>query len=217
MTKYIKNKKIENNKANEVLDLNSIGEAAWKFISAIYNSGWDSFIADKNNNSFRQKVLLKFTSKLNPVNTSNKGEKKADKPASFKKLSSPILAKLPKEVNEILKFFKKNNPTSEKKDTKKLYTQALSSSINTSEVFKIKETFPNLQTKKIENIQKIINNEGKPKLRINMMTKSLSYKQIIIPMSNNNKIKFIEESNAHITNINRALKNIKSGVMADFV
>jgi len=104
MTKYIKNKKIENNKANKVSDLNSINKATWKFIFAIYNSEWDSLIADKKNKSFRQKVSSKFTPKLNIVKTSNKGKKKADKPASFEKLPLPILAKLPKEVNEILKF-----------------------------------------------------------------------------------------------------------------
>ena len=42
-------------------------------------------------------------------------------------------------------------------------------------------------------------------------------KQIIVPMSNDNKLKFIEESSVYVTNINRALKNIKSEVMADFV
>ena len=36
-------------------------------------------------------------------------------------------------------------------------------------------------------------------------------------MSNNNKTKFIEDSCNHITNINRALKNIKSEVMVDFI
>jgi len=36
-------------------------------------------------------------------------------------------------------------------------------------------------------------------------------------MSNENKLKFMESSNTHITNLNRALKNIKSEVMADFV
>ena len=36
-------------------------------------------------------------------------------------------------------------------------------------------------------------------------------------MSNNNKAKFIEDSSAHIININRVLKNIKSKVIADFI
>ena len=42
-------------------------------------------------------------------------------------------------------------------------------------------------------------------------------KQVIIPMSNENKAKFMESSSAHITNLNRVLKNIKLEVIADFV
>ena len=42
------------------------------------------------------------------------------------------------------------------------------------ETLKIKEVFPNLQNKKIENIQKIISSEGKPKPWFNMTTKELS-------------------------------------------
>ena len=50
-----------------------------------------------------------------------------------------------------------------------------------------------------------------------MTTKSLSRKHVIVPMSNNNKTKFIEESNDHITNINRLLQSIKSDVKVDFI
>jgi len=77
---------------------------------------------------------------------------------------------------------------------------------------KIKEVFPNLQNKKIENIQKIIRSEDKPKPKFNMTMKRLSKKQIIIPMNINNRIQFMKESSAHIANINRALKisNLKS-------
>ena len=42
-------------------------------------------------------------------------------------------------------------------------------------------------------------------------------KQVIILISNDNKTKFMESLSSHITNLNRALKNIKSEVMADFV
>ena len=53
MAKYIKNKKINVNKSNKVSELRGIGKATWKFLSAIYNSEWDSLITDKDNNSFR--------------------------------------------------------------------------------------------------------------------------------------------------------------------
>ena len=66
--------------------------------------------------------------------------------------------------------------------------------------------FPNLQAEKIKNIQKIINREGKLKPRLNMMTKGPSRKQVIVPISNNNKVKFISDSSVHI---NRVLKKYK--------
>ena len=50
-----------------------------------------------------------------------------------------------------------------------------------------------------------------------MTTKSSSRKQVIISISNHNKAKFMESSSTHITNLDRALKNIKSEFMADFV
>ena len=96
-----------------------------------------------------------------------------------------------------------------------LYIQATSSSI--SEILKIKENFPNMSLKKIEDIHKMINNSSKTKLRINMTIKRLSKQQIINPMGTNNIFKFISLLENHIANINRALKNIKSDILADFV
>ena len=83
----------------------------------------------------------------------------------------------------------------EKSDARKLYAQALARSTNIKEILKIKEMFLNL----------------------NMIIKESSRKQVIIPMSNKNKNKFMESSSVHIMNLNRALKGIKSEVMADFV
>jgi len=48
---------------------------------------------------------------------------------------------------------------------RKLYVQALKSRSSTKEILKIKKTFPNLKTNKIE---KIIKGNGKPKPRIKM-------------------------------------------------
>jgi len=54
-------------------------------------------------------------------------------------------------------------------------------------IIKIKDTFIKLLAKKIIEIHNIVNNkEKKIKLRINMITKDLSRKQVIISMSTNN-------------------------------
>ena len=49
-----------------------------------------------------------------------------------------------------------------------------------------------------------------------MTTKGPLRKQIIVPMGNDNKTKFIALSSDHIANLNRVLKNIKSNIMADY-
>ncbi len=77
---------------------------------------------------------------------------------------------------------------------------------NTRKVLKIKETFPDLHAKKIENIQKIINSEDKTKPRLHMMTKELLRKQVIVPISNDNSKKFMADLSAYISNINKAFE-----------
>ena len=50
-----------------------------------------------------------------------------------------------------------------------------------------------------------------------MTTKGLSRKQIIIPIGNDNNVKFMKNSSIHITNINRNIRNAKSEVLVDFI
>ena len=50
-----------------------------------------------------------------------------------------------------------------------------------------------------------------------MTTRRPSCKQVIVPISNINQKNFINKSSAHVANLNRALKNIKSDVMLDFI
>ena len=140
-----------------------------------------------------------------------------DKLASVERLPPPILAKSPKEVKEISKFFKANNSIYRNKNTRKSYAQAFQLTNSTSEVLKIKETFLNFQANKIKNIQKIIKDNSKPKHKIKITTKGPSRKHVIVSISNENKMKFMEDSSTHITNINRVLKGIKLEVMANFV
>ena len=88
MTNYIRNKSIEPNKANNVLDLKRVEEAAWNFILALYNSGWDSLVSNNNNYSFWQKFASKFTLRIQKVKNKSKNDKLTDKLASFVKLNT---------------------------------------------------------------------------------------------------------------------------------
>ena len=53
ITKYITNKQVNPAKSNDLKNFNSIGKVIWNFISSIYQSKWDSLIANKNSNTFR--------------------------------------------------------------------------------------------------------------------------------------------------------------------
>lgn len=119
------------------------------------------------------------------------------------KLSPSILVGLSKKILKKLNFFNKKGKKAkelEKPTTSQSYTQV--SVPNVSKILKLKKNFTSLLTKKIENIYKAINNSGKVRPKINMTTKEPLRKQIIIPISNNNKAKFITFLSTYITNIN---------------
>ena len=63
----------------------------------------------------------------------------------------------------------------------------------------------------------MIKGDSKSKSCINITTKGLLRKQIIIPINDMNKNNFMRESSAYVTNMNRVLKNIKTDVIVDFV
>ena len=81
----------------------------------------------------------------------------------------------------------------------------------------IQENFPNIFWKRIKEVYKNINKPRKKRPRINITTKRLLRKQIIILISTDNTSKFMFLSSEHIANIDKVLKNIKSEVIADFV
>jgi len=86
------------------------------------------------------------------------------------------------------------------------------------DTLKIKKTFPPLQNEKINQVQKLINgNNNKPKPHINMITRGPSQKQVIVPMNNDVAKCYLKDLNMYIININHALKNIKSNIIADFI
>jgi len=84
---------------------------------------------------------------------------------------------------------------------------------------KIKVVFPSLKATNIDNIQKIIKDDNNPitKLRINMTTKGLSHKQVIVSISKINQMNLIKESRAYVANLNRGLKSIKLDILVNFI
>ena len=184
-----------------------------------YNTKWNSLFTDNKSTTLRLKISSKFTPRVAPNINKNNKEVTKPVPISIEKASplSLLPAKSKNEVNTILKYFQDSKPTTEPKKLTKSYAQALKQSASTSEVLKIKESFPALNTKQINQVNNIVKDNQKLKPRIQMTTKEPSRKQIIIPISNNNNKTFMKNSAAHVANINRLLRNAKSEVAVDYI
>ena len=156
MAKYISNKQIKPAKANDLMDFNGMGDAVWNFISSVYKSNWDSFYMDNNTNTLKRKITAKFTSNVQLV--PKRPAKKVSKsiPASIKKIPPPIPAKSQKEINAISKYFKNRQVENKTSKTNKSYAQVSKQGTSTSDVIKIKNMFPSIRAKKINQINEII-------------------------------------------------------------
>ena len=64
-----------------------------------------------------------------------------------------------------------------------------------------------------------VKNSGKSnrKPKINMITRELSRKEVIIPMAKLNAELIVNSAHTHIFNVNKCLKNSKSDIVADFI
>ena len=182
-------------------------------------SGWDKLTVHKNNNSFRQCISAQFKPKDPKFNEGNGTDlSKSGIKADVSRISPPIPPRPSKKFLEKSKFYKgKEKADNSQSGTQSGCSYAQVSRMNIKNIMMIKNNFPNLSTKKIEEDHKVLNETKKNKPSLNMMTKRPSRKQIIFLMSSNNSEKFMVLSNKHVANINRALKDIKSDVMTDFI
>ena len=219
MAKYIANKQVNGKEVNVLKDFDGMGDAIWNFISSVYEAKWDSLHTDNKANTLRVKILSKFTPRVMPNN--NRKEMAKPVPMSIEKappaLPSPLPVKSKSEINTISKYFKGNKMTTNHMKPTKLYAQTSRQTASTSEILKIKESFPALNTKQIDRVNNIIKGNPNPKPRIQMTTKGPSRKQVIVPMSNDNTISFTKNSGLHVANINKLLRNAKSDIVVDFI
>jgi len=72
-------------------------------------------------------------------------------------------------------------------------------------------------TKKVVEINDIVNKMSSVKLKINITIKGPSRKQITIPMSKNNTEAIGSHTNHYIININKHFKEAKSNIVANLI
>ena len=225
LAKYIQGKQVNGGKVNNLSNFDGMGDAIWNFISSVYAAKWDALHTDQKTNTLRSKISAKFTPRSPLSNGNTKKDIPKSTPVTINKAPplSPLPAKTKKEINVISKYFHpkklsvENNRQPSKEQSGKSYAQASKSSASTSDVLKIKETFPALNAHKIDQVNNIVNSQSKQKPRINMTTKGPSRKHIIIPMSGDNVSSFLKNSSLNVANMNRQLRNAKSDVLVDYI
>ena len=107
MANFIKSRKIVKYKTLDITKLQGFGEAVWSFILLIYKAGWDSLSIDNHNNSFKNKIICKFTPKSLKINSGLTPGNSKGKLAKIVKLPPPIPTCPTKEILEKSKFLVK--------------------------------------------------------------------------------------------------------------
>jgi len=107
LAKYILNKQVNGNMANDLGDFNGMGDAIWNFISAVYGAKWDALYTDNKTNTLRAKISSKFTPRIPTSNGNNKKELPKLVLVTINKAPPlpPLPAKTKKEINTISKYF----------------------------------------------------------------------------------------------------------------
>ena len=159
--------------------------------------------------------MAQFNKIPNKVTSPNKSVK--DKQANISRIPLSISPKPSKNILAKSKFYKKNQIlTLNFQLNKYLYTQASKS--NVKDIVKIKNIFPKLSANKVSEIHKVINNSSqKDKPRLNITTKDLLRKNIIISMRLINASRVMSKATIYISNINKLFKRVKSEISVNFI
>jgi len=118
---------------------------------------------DNKTSTLRRKIAAKFTPKVQLVLKRPAKETLKSIPASIEKIPPPIPAKSQKEINIISKYFKNKQIEIKNPGTNKSYTQVSKQGTSTLDVIKIKDMFPSIGAKKIDQINEIV--KGLPKAK----------------------------------------------------
>ena len=74
LVKYIQNKKANGAKVNNLNNFDSMDDAIWNFILAVYTARWNVLFTDQKTNTLRNKISSKFTLRISSTNGTNKKE-----------------------------------------------------------------------------------------------------------------------------------------------
>ena len=224
ISNYIKNHPISKEMISN--DFVPVVKNLWNLFDTVFASNWDVLLFDREKALTIRKCvgtnfapLFKENAILGLLKPNAKIPKEKPTPlASTPAVSStPVVTSAPPPPNVVVP---PNNKKAPKPSTmKKSYVQASKANIsNIDDVIQIKEAFPSLSADEVGKMLKAKNSGvGIQKPKINMTTKGLLRKEVIIPMAKTNAELIINSAYIHTSNTNNCLKNSKSDTIADFI
>ena len=205
-------------------ELEPIVEYLWKLIDTTYAAKWDTLVFNKEKNLTIRKCIedriIPYYRQNQPSTPTLNIIMANPSPLPATEAASPsaanMLAALPSSNKNIESIIKKNPKPS---NMKKSYVQTSKSNLSCiKDIMQVKEAFPALSADEVEKVLKIKNSrEGNKKPRINMMTRGLLRKEVIILIAKHNTELIINSAHIHIANINKCLKNSKLDIITNFI
>jgi len=207
MAYFLRQRNIKDRDANSIRQLDPFGESAWDFISAIFESGWDTLIT-ANKSFIRDNVTKEFGKSTKPSPSANTRHG-----AHINKVPPPIPPPPSKEILEKSRAHQQKIATKGKAPLS--YAQIAS---NVTNALKIKEAFPALPNKKVLEMHNVAFGQHTNRAKkVQFTTKGPSRKQAIIPVHNDLAESIMGDASTHIFQINALLKNIKSLMCSEFI
>ena len=151
MACFLRQRNVKDRDTNSIRQLDPFGESTWDFISAIFESGWDTLIT-ANKSFIRDNVTKEFGKSTKPSSSANTRHG-----AHITKVPPPIPPRPSKEILEKSKAHQQK--ISNKGKFPLSYAQIAS---NVTNALKIKEAFPALPNKKCT-MQLLANTSTEPK------------------------------------------------------
>ena len=114
---FISNKKLKNNREEDILFLKDFGQIAFDFVSSVFKGRWNQLKMKKNNKMFHKLIKNKFITKVPTPNKRKKiNNSSSIKLVNFLKLPPlKLLLRTSKKVLEKSKFHEKNTSGKNKK------------------------------------------------------------------------------------------------------
>ena len=207
MATFLKQKKLKGCNDKNISQLKLFSKAAWTFVLAIYEAGWNQ-INTVDNITFQSKVKFQFIRNQSPLQSLPVNDNRATR------INHVLLPLPPYPSKETREKSKKALTKHNKATTPYSFVQA---AMFVENILCIKEAFLALPNSKILNIYNLAFLTIQRKRKIQIITKEPSRKQAIVPILEKYVNLIIKKASIHAGLINSLLKNTKSTIRSEFI